>query len=284
MKNISGLQVPRDPEALLKSLKGYEVQDEVLMRRDTREDGLMEEVALDLALSMDIFSGVPLVTHSSRIKDLLNDDELERATQALRITDNSLRKPPPVVLNFLRPRYPNALGKGVEGDMDGSGAVDLPLGVRQLLADWELGEDTSQFTFQNPYEEHEPTFWKRGRKVTGKKPQSDELLGGRRVEAQTGPQIPVIMASSQVLPTISTQRAVNRELMPPTGVTSRTNEGSFDFGLSAVSQPLEILSQEEPFEASSQVWLGTSTQILPHGGRPEAYGAMKKQKKRAKGF
>ncbi len=290
MKHITGLEIPSNPEALLRFLERYEARAETPTSRDTKEEGLMEEVALDLALSMDVFSAVPLVTYSPPSKDSLNDDELERATQALSITDDSLGNAPPVVFNFLRPRYAitNTPGQGVESDMDGSGTVDLPLGVRQLLAGWKLGEDPNQFIFRNPYEEHEPTFGKKGRKATGQKLEKDGLLESRQVEPQNRAQIPVVMASSQMPPAISTQQTVNKVRMSPR-VTSRTHEGGFGFGPTqalAVSQPLEIFAQGGPSGASSQTWLGPSTQVLPgaHGGRPEANIARKKQKKRAKGF
>jgi len=288
MKRIMALEVPSDPEALLKSLECYEAQGEVPTGKDVREVGLIEAVALDLALSMDVFSAVPLVTHPSQGKNTLNDDELERATQALSITDDGLGMAPPVTFNFLRPRrvITDGLRQGVGGDMDGSGTVDLPFGVRQLLGDWKLGADPNQFTFRNPYEEHEPTFWQRGRKTTGKKPEIDGLGEDGWVKAQTRSQIPVILASSQMPPTISTQQSVNRERV---GFTFRTDEGDFGFGSTqavAISQPLEILSQGGLSGTSSQTLLGPSTQVLPgpHGGRPEGIVAKKKQKKRAKGF
>ena len=289
MKNITGLEIPSNPEALFESLELYEAQGDVPTRRNKREEGAMEEVALDLALSMDVFSAVPFVTHPPRDKGPLNDGELERATQALSITDDGLGKPPPpVVFNFLRPRYTitPALGQGVEGDMDGSGTIDLPLGVRQLLADWELGADPDQFAFRNPYKEHELTLWRRGGKATGKKPERDGLHEYTPVEAQTRSQIPVIMASSQLPPTILTQQALNKERMPPPGIAQ---EGGFGFGSTqgiAISQPLENLSRGGPSGASSQTLLGPSTQVLPgpYGGRPEGNVAKKKQKKRAKGF
>jgi len=288
MKCVTGLEVPSNPEALLMFLERYEARAGVPTRRGTKEEGLMEEVALDLALSMDTFSAIPLVTHSPRITDSLDDDQLERATQALSITDDNLGKAPPIVFNFLRPRYAitNALGQSVERDKDGSGTVDLPLGVRQLLADWKLGEDPNQFMFRNPYEEHEP---RKGRKATGKKPEMDGLLEGGQVEAQTRSQIPVVLASSQMPPAISTQQGVNRGRMPLPSVTSRIDEGGFTFGSTqalANSQPHEIFRQGRPSSAGSQTWLGSSTQVLlgTHGGRPEANVARKKQKKRAKGF
>lgn len=289
MKNIAGLEIPSNPEALFKSLERYEAQGEVPTRRNNREEGLMEEVALDLALSMDVFSAVPLVTHAPRGKDPLNDNELERATQALSITDDGLgRLPPPVVFNFLRPRYviKATFNQGVEGNTDGSGTVELPLGVRQLLSDWEPGGDPNQFAFRNPYEEHEPTFWRRGRKATGWKHKRDGLDEDAHVEAQTTSQIPVIMASSQLPPTRLTQQAMKKQRMPPPGIA---HDSGFGFGSTqgiSISQPLENLSQGGLSGASSQTLLGPSTQVLrgPHGGRPEGDAAKKKQKKRAKGF
>ena len=290
MKRITGLEIPPSSEALLRSLERYEAQAENPTSGDTKEEGVMEEVALDLALSMDVFSAVPLVTYPSRSKDSLNDDELERATQALSIADDSLGNAPPVVFNFLRPRYAitNAPVQSVERDTDGSGTLDLPLGVCQLLAGWKLGEDPNQFIFRNPYEEHEPTYGKKGRKATGQKLEKDGLLEGRPVEPQTRSQIPVVMASSQMPPAISTRQTVNRMRMSP-GVTSRTDESGFGFGPTqalAVSQPLDIFNQGRPSGSSLQTWLSPSTQVLPgaHGGRPEADIARKKQKKRAKGF
>jgi len=290
MKHITGLEIPSDPEELLMSLERYETRAEVPTRRDTKEEGL-EEVALDLALSMDVFSAIPLIAHSPRSKDSLNDNELERATQALSIAGDSLGSAPPVVFNFLRPRYPitKEAGQGVERDKEGSGTVDLPLGVRQLLAGWKLGEDPNQFIFRNPYEEHEPAFGKKGRKATRRMPEVNGLPEGGQVEAQTTSQIPVVMASSQMPPAISTQQAVNRGRMPPRDVSVARDEGGLGIGSTralAVSQPLESFSQGRLPGASSQNWLGPSTQVLPgiHGGRPEVNVAKKKQKKRASGF
>ena len=287
MKHITGLEIPSDPEALLKFLERYEARSEVATR-DTKEEGLIEEVALDLALSMDVFSAVPLVAHSPPSKDSSNDDELGRATQALSITDDSLGSAPPVVFNFLRPRYAitNAPGHDEGRDKEGSGTVDLPLGVRQLLACWKLGEDPSQFRFRNPYEEHEPTFGKKRQKAAGQRPEVNRLLEGGQVEAQTRSQIPVIMASSQMPPAISTQQAVHKGGMSPRDLTSQRDEGGFGFRSTralAASQPLAPFTLPE---ASSQNWLGPNTQVLPgtHGGRPEANVARKKPKKRAQGF
>jgi hypothetical protein len=293
MMHITGLDIPSDPEALLAFLERYEARAEVPTRRDAKDEGLMEEVALDLALSMDVFSAIPLVAHSPRSKESLNDDELERATQALSIAGDNLGSAPPVVFNFLRPRYASTNAPGVVGrDKEGSGTVALPLGVRQLLADWNLGEDPSQFIFRNPYEEHEPTFRRKGRKATGQKAEVNRLPAeSGQVEVQTRSRIPVVIASSQMPPAISTQQTVNRGRMPPRDVTAQRDEGGFGFGstvdqASTVSQPLENLSHTRLPGASSQNWLGPSTQVLPgtHGGRPEANVVRKKQKKRAKGF
>ena len=292
VKHITGLEIPSNPEALLRLLKQYEARAETPTSRDTKEEGLMEEVALDLALSMDVFSAVPLVIHPPQSKGPLNDDELERATQALSITDDSLGNAPTVVFNFLRPRYAitEAPGQGVEGDKDGSGTVELPRGVCQLLAGWKLGEDPGQFIFRNPYEEHEPTFGKKGRKATGQKLEKNALLEVQQGETQTRSQIPVVIASSQMPPAISVQQTMNRGRIPPRVISpSPTNEGVFGFGPTqalAASQPLELFGQGRPPGASSQTWPGPSTQVLPgtHGGRPEANIARKKQKKRAKGF
>lgn len=281
--------MPSNYEALFKSLESYEAQGEVPTRRNNREEGLIEEVALDLALSMDVFSAVPLITRATRGEDALNDDELERATQALSIAeDGPGRLPPPVVFNFLRPRYVNTAppGQDMDADLDGTGTVRLPVGVRQLLADWELGADPNQFAFRNPYEEHEPTFWRRGRKAMGKKPERGDLHEDAPVEAQIRSQIPVIMASSQLPPTILAQQAGHKQHKPPPVIA---HEGGFGFGSTqgiAVSQPLEGLDQGGLSGASSQTLLGPSTQVLPgpYRGRPEGNVAKKKQKKRAKGF
>lgn len=288
MKNITGLEIPSNYEALFKSLESYEAQGEVPTRRNNREEGLIEEVALDLALSMDVFSAVPLITRAPRGEDAPNDDELDRATQALSIADDGPgRLPPPVVFNFLQPRYviTAAPGQDMDANLDGTGTVGLPVGVRQLLADWELGADPNQFPFRNPYEQHEPTLWRRGRKAMGKKPDRGGLYKDAP-EAQIRSQIPVIMASSQLPPTILAQQARHKQHKPPPVIA---HEGGFGFGSTqgiAVSQPLEGLNQGGLSGASPQTLLGPSTKVLPgpYGGRPEGIVAKKKQKRRAKGF
>jgi hypothetical protein len=115
-----------------------------------RESEAREQLAVDLALSMDVFSAQPFAKSKP---DLTEDDKFEtmsRAAEALSISETG---PPAVQFGHLNPIAHTTQGSV---DDDTSTDLELPPGVRLLLAEWEIGTDPDQFTYHDPYDDQQP--------------------------------------------------------------------------------------------------------------------------------
>ncbi|SJL00535.1 uncharacterized protein ARMOST_03848 [Armillaria ostoyae] len=200
-----------------------------------KESKAREQLALDLALSQDIFSCQPPKPPASV------PDDLETMTEALSI-DN---KPPPVDFKYLRPR-PQKEAREEGGDDDPEMAC--PLGVRLLLKEWDAGADPDTYVYADPYGDptEEPT------KIQLPKPKSS-------LPKSTQPKRPpVVVASSAMVPLV--QPASSRGSLFPQSQP-------------AVVPVLRAITQSQAstaFPAPDSQELMTSTQVLPgpHGGRP----------------
>ncbi len=115
-----------------------------------RESEAREQLAVDLALSTDVFSAQPIAKSKA---DLTEDDKFETMSRAAEAMTFSETGPPPVQFGHLSPIVHNA-----QGTMDGDASTDLELqpGVRLLLAEWDIGTDPDQFTYHNPYDDQQP--------------------------------------------------------------------------------------------------------------------------------
>ncbi|PBK78301.1 hypothetical protein ARMSODRAFT_874096 [Armillaria solidipes] len=200
-----------------------------------KESKAREQLALDLALSQDIFSCQPPKPPASV------PDDLETMTEALSI-DN---KPPPVDFKYLRPR-PQKEAREEGGDDDPEMAC--PLGVRLLLKEWDAGADPDTYVYADPYGDptEEPT------KIQLPKPKSS-------LPKSTQPKRPpVVVASSAMVPLV--QPASDRGTLFPQSQP-------------AVVPVLRAITQSQTstaFPAPGSQELMTSMQVLPgpHGGRP----------------
>jgi hypothetical protein len=118
-----------------------------------RESEAREQLAVDLALSTDVFSALPFAKSKT---DLPEDDGFEtmsRATEAMTLSETG---PPPVQFGYLNPIVHTS--QGTTDDDDASSSADLKLspGVRLLLSEWEIGADPDQFIYHDPYDDQQP--------------------------------------------------------------------------------------------------------------------------------
>lgn len=261
-------------------------QDEVAARKMDASNLL----ALDLSLAADTFCSEPssdkrrmLFSSSSSTKILdaaRPEDAAEQLTAATGQLSLSQTEPPQVKFSYLKPVRMGIRQKSddpVEDDsrMDVEGenkAPNMPLGVRLLLSDWELGSDPRMYEYVDPYgvDEALPTQTQTTR---SSQPQSQRT----RSQAQRpafGPRTEVLPASqSQAPPAIIPSRT--QPSKPPTVGLARNQ---------SLGQIIGTQSQSQ-FEPSSSQMLMASTQVVPgpFGGRP---GATKKKpvKKRIGGF
>jgi hypothetical protein len=143
-----------DVESMVERLHKYDlILDECRSGSSLRrESEAREQLAVDLALSTDVFSALPFAKSKA---DLAEDDGLEtmsRATEAMTLTETG---PPPVQFGYLNPIAHTA--RDTTDDDDASSTdLELPPGVRLLLAEWEIGSDPGQFTYNDPYDDQQP--------------------------------------------------------------------------------------------------------------------------------
>jgi len=115
-----------------------------------RESEAREQLAVDLVLSTDVYSAQSFA--KGEIKET-EDDELETMSRAAEAMTLSERELPASHFGYLSPiSAPDHLipPKPVE---NASTSVALPLGVRLLLAEWDIGADPDQYAYHDPYDD-----------------------------------------------------------------------------------------------------------------------------------
>ncbi|KAJ7781591.1 hypothetical protein B0H16DRAFT_1498983 [Mycena metata] len=212
-----------------------------------RESEAREQLALDLTLARHIYSPHPFSAKGDAT-------ELETMTMTLSLNDG----PSPVRFGYLRPiASTTASDEDEEKDM-------IPLGVRLLLKDWDVGTDPRDFAYRDPYgdasEEPAPA------PVRRKEPAADALKERPTADAQ---RPPLVIAATSI-----------HQFDGGRGFLSQDPNLQHRAPQISGSQPL---STNARLEGISQDFM-SSTQILPgaYGGRP----AIKKKvtKKRLGGF
>lgn len=116
-----------------------------------RESEAREQLAVDLALSTDVFSARAFAKSKA---DVTEDDKLETMSRATEAMSFSVTGPPPVQFGYLSPivhNTPSAMD-------DASTDIELQPGIRLLLAEWDIGTDPDQFTYHDPYDDQQPAI------------------------------------------------------------------------------------------------------------------------------
>ena len=114
-----------------------------------RESEAREQLAVDLALSTDVFSALPFA--KLKADSTTEDDGFETMSRAAEAMTLSETGPPPVQFGHLNP-----IAHAAVDDDDSSTDLELPPGVRLLLSEWEIGTDPDQFIYHDPYDDQQP--------------------------------------------------------------------------------------------------------------------------------
>ncbi|KAH7929725.1 hypothetical protein BV22DRAFT_1102220 [Leucogyrophana mollusca] len=119
-----------------------------------REVHSREQLVLDLALASDVFSAQSLSKSRSYLVDH-GVEVISTGTEGLSLSD----EPPEVQFGHLRPVHKARVDHYIDAakEQDGNAPRDAQLtstlGVRLLLAEWEVGADTETYNYRDPYDE-----------------------------------------------------------------------------------------------------------------------------------
>ncbi|KAG6866994.1 hypothetical protein C0991_003910 [Blastosporella zonata] len=246
---------PDDVQSGTEGLKHYDLADAPKRSAESirYEKEAREHLALDLALSADVFSSQPFLRAS---------DEgivLEALTKTLSLAG----EPPAVDFGYLRPK-PSSYYK----TEDREEAV-ASMGVRSLLKDWEIGADPEEYLFTDHYDGTMPPMLQTNQRARPTQTTVDD-------PQPLGTQLqrpPTIVAASDV-PTRPPE--IGRRMF----IQSQPDFGGMPPPRNGSQTSLTGLSQTQPTQDYMM-----STQILPgvHGGRPTV-PKKKAAKRRVGGF
>lgn len=222
-----------------------------------RETEAREQLVLDLALSNDVYSARP--GPFAKLNSLAPGEATPDTMHPMELSHSE--EPPEVKFGYFRPVRKSGIDHYANKDRDGGEdpGISSPLGVRLLLAEWDLGTDPKDYTYRDPYGladiDTQPIPQYR------RSPAALPMTQKKPV-----PQRPPLVVAAAAQPAVV--HAV--EHAPPTvqsQTVQRTHSQHFEPGIDAFSQGLM-----------------TSTQTLPgpFGGRPGA--GKKPTKKRIGGF
>jgi len=173
-----------------------------------RESEAREQLALDLALSTDVYSAQPFKAET----EMPDDDKFEtmsRATEAMTLSETVL---PSVHFGYLNPVL--AMDKpSLSGTANATTGLALPPGVRLLLAEWDTGTDPHQYVYHDPYDDQQPV----APSVIPRNVTVAEKHGNReRMPAMQSQPIamfpPPVVAHSQVPPATSSSQPVQARI------------------------------------------------------------------------
>jgi hypothetical protein len=239
-----------DHNALHERLKELNLVREV-GRHDSsvqRETEARERLVLDLAFSNDVYSTRPIALPS-----MAGGETTPNAMPPLGVSYNE--EPPEIKFGYFHPvRKAGADHYANEEDGEQDAGVSSPLGVRLLLAEWELGTNPKDYTYRDPY-------------------------GVVDTDAQPIPQSRRLPAAPP-----TTQKQIQPQRPPPVVAVASTQPPAVHTAERHQGQITHSQQQFEPsWDAFSQEPM-TSTQVLPgpFGGRPGA--GKKPAKKRIGGF
>lgn len=264
--NVLDPETPNNSQALAEYSQQFGLESDIDATAKLETEA-REQLALDLALSRDVFAPRSCKTPTDDDDfDLLGT--MSRATAAMSLGD----EPAPIHLGFLHPKRQEPLSSSGAQTRQPSQELDGPLAVRLLLKEWEIGTDPSEYTYEDPYDESfmdAPTQRPRGKLAKDISKSQDSAMPS---QSQRPPTIfasklvaPPILASSQTAPSVQAQK--------PSALRAPTLRA----GSQAPAQSLQ-----EGDGASQDVM--ASTQVLPgpHGGRQQV--KKKPAKKRLGGF
>ncbi|KAI9447989.1 hypothetical protein H4582DRAFT_1897609 [Lactarius indigo] len=229
-----------------------------------RESEAREQLAVDLALSTDVFSAQPFAKSKANLTEDDRLDTMSRAAEAMTFSETG---PPPVQFGHLSPIANNTRGTMDDASTD----LELQPGVRLLLAEWDIGTDPDRFTYHDPYDDQQPVT------ISPIVPSPMRKRAGKDQALVTQTQRPPLVATTAP-PTITDSRAAlptaistSQPVMTGVLVGSR-NEAESERASGLPSDPHVTM-------ASTQSVPGPFGGRLPTGKKKAAAG-----KKRVGGF
>jgi len=255
-------QYPMDPAHSMEYLQSFNLSEDVDCSVKSREfeRESCQQLALDLALSSDIYSD------TSVVKTEQVDQTLEFMTEALSLGN----EPPPVEFRYLRPMEKLSAYSEDKGAF--SKVPELPVGVRLLLKEWDDG-DPEEYIYQDPYDISTSL--------------TSPMTTKARQPNQAGPPPVIAQSQSQKPPKIIAANigTTSKPEMPRRNATQAQSQDRFSHNLApgfGSYRPEKSLTNQS--QSQSQELFG-STQVLPgpHGGRPNV-AKKKPGKKRLGGF
>lgn len=105
-----------------------------------REAEAREQLVLDLSMSKDVFSPIPIKRMPEAFRDAEDEafETMSRATEAMSI---GIPEPAQVQFGFLQPVFGKGNDHYADAKDDHDTKADMPLGVRLLLKEWDTGAD-----------------------------------------------------------------------------------------------------------------------------------------------
>ncbi len=111
-----------------------------------RESEAREQLAVDLALSTDVYSTQSFTKTEAEVTEDEKFETMSRAAEAMTL------EPPSVDFGYLSP-----IPVMTHSSPDiGSTSLALPPGVRLLLSEWITGTDPDQYAHRDPYDDKQP--------------------------------------------------------------------------------------------------------------------------------
>ncbi|TDL24836.1 hypothetical protein BD410DRAFT_837750 [Rickenella mellea] len=284
--------IPSDPQELLPYTldSGTSPRPHLALQRESEA---LDELALDLALSADIYSASPFIKSKQQVADAAaGDDPFEASTMLSQAAEGlSLRttEPPPVDFGYFQPVRKDAKGgrkrykdhDEVEAPSDAEEeAVDMPMGVRLLLSEWDVGSNPDEYQYVDPYdaEESHAGIGQSGTRNPRVPRVPEHSVAGQSTIPPQPHQPPLVIPASSLKPPAPSK--------PPKIQSQRLTSGSQPLASPQGFQFSHGASQPDPHHPpdSSQDFM-TSTQVLPgpFGGR-QPVGKKKPAKKRVVGF
>jgi len=173
-----------------------------------RESEAREQLAVDLVLSTDVYSARSFAKGETKVAE---DDELEtmsRAAEAMTLSESE-REPPSSHFGYLNPIPATSHPIPSKTADNASMSVTLPLGVRLLLAEWDIGTSPDQYTYHDPYEDDQRPVTLHGVRDGSQAAQSQPVMVAPPVVAHSRTAAPNAEANSQPVSSHPAGRSVD---------------------------------------------------------------------------
>jgi hypothetical protein len=173
-----------------------------------RESEAREQLAVDLALSTDVYSAQSFTKTVAEVTEDERFETMSRATEAMTLSE---MEPPSVHFGYLSP-----IPVMTHSSPDiGSTSLALPPGVRLLLSEWITGTDPDQYVHRDPYDDKQSeatTFIHRT--PMGKNGRDGSQARQSQPIAKAAPPV-IVRSRTAPLTVISTSQPVARHVAGP---------------------------------------------------------------------